>query len=97
LKKAYTIVAYRSIGGSAAFAAYAELAGPAIRAAGGRCLVRGLPTATFEAGLQERIVIVEYDSVEQAVAGYKSEAYGKALAVLGPSTERDIRIVESLD
>jgi len=97
MKKAYTIVAYRNIADPAGFAAYAELAGPAIAAAGGRFIARGLPFTTFEAGIRERIVVIEFANVEQAVAAYKSDAYGKALTALGTSAERDIRIVESLD
>jgi uncharacterized protein (DUF1330 family) len=97
MKKAYFISAYRSISDPNALAAYAELAGPAIRAGGGRFLARGLPAKTFERGLQERIVIIEFDSVEKAVATYESEAYRKALDKLGSAAERDIRIVEAAE
>ena len=97
MKKAYLISAYRSISDPTALAAYAELAGPAIRAGGGRFLARGLPAKTFERGLQERIVIVEFDSVEKAIATFESEAYRKALDKLGSAAERDIRIVEAAE
>lgn len=93
MSKVYTVAAYRSVSDPAAFAAYAKLAGPAIQAAGGRVIARGMPLETFEAGLQERVVLVEWDNIEAAVGVYKSEAYLKAMAVLGNTAERDIRIV----
>lgn len=97
MSRAYVVVAYRSITDRAALARYSELAGPVIRSAGGRFLVRGMPAKTLEAGLNERIVIVEFASVREAVAALESEGYASALAALGNSAERDIRIVESVD
>ena len=49
---AYWINFYREISDEAKVAAYAELAGPALRAAGGTFLARGLPEQTYEAGVQ---------------------------------------------
>ncbi len=43
VKKAYWIAFYRSVKNADALAAYAKLAGPAIEAAGGRFLARGMP------------------------------------------------------
>ena len=45
---------------------------PEISAAGGRILVRGIPAAIYEAGLQQRTVVIEFDSVEQARAAHDS-------------------------
>jgi uncharacterized protein (DUF1330 family) len=95
--KVYTVVAYRSVSDPAALAAYAELAGPAIIAGGGRILARGMPLATFEGGLNQRMVIVEWDNLEQALATRRGEAYQAAFAKLGDAAERDIRIVEGVD
>jgi uncharacterized protein (DUF1330 family) len=58
--------------------------------------VRGLPAKVFEAGLVQRTVVIEFDSVEQAVAAHDSPAYQAALALLGDGAERDIRIVEGV-
>jgi len=93
MSKVYTVVTYRSVSNPAALVAYAELAGPAIRAAGGRVIARGMPLMTFEAGLTQRVVLVEWDDVEHAAAVYQSDAYRKALVALGGMAERDIRIV----
>ncbi len=92
-----TVVAYRSVSDPSALAKYAELAGPAIKAAGGRVIVRGNPLATKEAGMDQRVVIIEWDTVDQATAVHDTEAYRKALDQLGMTAERDIRIVETLD
>ena len=94
MAKAYWISCYRSISDPDALAAYAKLAGPALTAAGGRFLARGMPAKVYEAGVDQRTVIVEFDSVEQAVAAYGSEAYRAALAALGNAAERDIRFIE---
>jgi uncharacterized protein (DUF1330 family) len=94
MAKAYLISAYRSIKNPEALAAYAKLAGPAIQAGGGKFLARGLPAKTYEAGLNQRIVVIEFPSVAHAVAAHDSPAYQEALKALGDAAERDIRIVE---
>ena len=94
MAKAYWIASYRSIKNPDALAAYAKLAGPAIQGAGGRFLVRGMPAKTYEAGLNQRTVILEFDSLAQAIAAHDSPGYQEALRVLGDAAERDIRIVE---
>lgn len=94
MAKAYWIAFYRSIKNPDALAAYAKLAGPAVSGAGGRFLVRGMPAKTYEAGLGQRTVMLEFDSVAQAIAAHDSPGYQEALRVLGDAAERDIRIVE---
>jgi uncharacterized protein (DUF1330 family) len=96
MSKGYWVSAYRSVSDPEALAAYAKLAAPAIQAAGGRFLARGGKMKTYESGLNERTVIVEFDSFEQAVATYESEPYRAALAALGTAAERDFRIIEGV-
>ena len=79
-----------------ALAAYAKIAGPAIAAAGGRFLARGNPAKAYEAGLAQRTVIIEFDSVQHAIAAHDSPQYQEALEVLGKAAERDLRIVEGV-
>ena len=74
--------------------AYAALAGPAIESNGGRFLVRGSPAHVYESGLMQRVVVIEFESVEQALRAHDSEAYQEALRALGNGADRDIRIVE---
>lgn len=95
MAKAYWISCYRSVSNPDKLAAYAKLAGPAIAAGGGKFLVRGMPAKTYEAGLNQRTVMIEFDSVAQAMATHDSPAYKAALDALGDGAERDIRIVEA--
>jgi uncharacterized protein (DUF1330 family) len=96
MSKAYWVSVYRSVSNPDALAAYAKLAGPAITAGGGRFLARGLPAQVYEAGLQQRTVLVEFDSVEQAKAAHDSPAYQEALAALAGGADREIRIIEGV-
>jgi uncharacterized protein (DUF1330 family) len=94
MPKGYWITLYRSVSDPAALAEYARLAVPAIQAGGGRFLVRGTAARAFEAGLIQRTIVIEFDSVGRAVATYESPAYQAALKALEGAAERDLRIVE---
>ena len=96
MPKAYIVATYRSISDPNALAEYAKLAGPAVIAAGGRFLARGNAAKAHEKGLIQRVVLVEFDSLDKAAAAYDSPGYQAALKVLGNAAERDIRIVEAL-
>jgi uncharacterized protein (DUF1330 family) len=93
MAKAYWITCYREISDPAKLAAYAKLAGPSIEAGGGRFLARGMAARAYEAGLPERTVVIEFDSVEHAVAAHDSRGYQEALAALEGGAVRDVRIV----
>jgi len=97
MPKAYWISAYRSVSDPGKLAAYAVLAGPALVAGGGRFLARGMPAMTYEHGLRERTVLIEFDSVTQAIAAHDSPAYQAALAALGDGAVREIRIVDGVE
>ncbi len=90
---AYWIAIYREITDEAKVAAYAELAAPALRAAGGTFLVRGIPEQTYEAGEPTRTVVIEFDSVDTARAAHDGAAYQEALAALDGGAVRDMRLV----
>ncbi len=61
---------------------YKALSGPAVAAAGGRYLARGGRTASLEgAAPPRRSVVIEFDSLEAAVAWYEGEAYTAARAL----------------
>ena len=96
MAKAYWVATYRSISNPDAMRAYSELAGPAIQAGGGRFVARGNPSKAYESGLMQRVVVIEFDSVEQAVATHDSAAYQAALKALDHGADRDIRIIEGL-
>jgi uncharacterized protein (DUF1330 family) len=96
MAKGYWIATYFSISNPNALAEYAKLAGPAISAAGGRFLARGAAAKAYEKGLKERVVLIEFDSVDKAAAAHDSPGYQAALKVLGNGADRDLRIVEGL-
>ncbi len=96
MAKAYWISAYRAVRDEVALAAYAKLAGPALQAAGGRFLARGIPGRVYENGLAQRTVLIEFDSLAQAIAAHDSPEYQQALRALGNGADRDLRIVEGM-
>jgi uncharacterized protein (DUF1330 family) len=96
MAKAYWIATYRSVKNPDALAAYAKVSGPAIQAGGGRIMVRGTPAQTYEAGMDQRTVVIEFDSVAAAIATHDSRAYQAAMDVLGDAAVRDIRLVEGV-
>jgi uncharacterized protein (DUF1330 family) len=96
MPKAYWVATYRSVKDPDKLAAYAKLAGPAIQAGGGKFLARGNPAKAYEVGLMQRVVIIEFDSVDTASKTHDGPAYQEALRVFDGAAERDLRIVEGL-
>jgi uncharacterized protein (DUF1330 family) len=97
MAKAYWMSLYRSISDPDRLAKYAELAGPAIQAGGGRFLARGGRVEAHQSGVNERSVLVEFESYDKALATYHGDGYQAALKVLGDAVDRDFRIVEGVD
>jgi uncharacterized protein (DUF1330 family) len=93
---AYWISTYPEVMDAAKVAAYAKLAGPALEAAGGTFLARGLPELVYEGGKTTRVVVIEFASVEAAQAAHESAAYQEALAALDGGAVRDLRIVPAV-
>jgi uncharacterized protein (DUF1330 family) len=96
MAKAYWVATYSSVSDPNALAEYAKLAGPAIAAGGGKFIARGTAAKAYEKGVIQRVVLIEFDSVEKAAAAHDSPGYQAALKVLGNGAQRDIRIVEGL-
>jgi uncharacterized protein (DUF1330 family) len=97
MAKAYWVVCYHSIRNQDAFQAYAKLAKPAIDAAGGKYIVRGNPAKVYESGLDQRVVMIEFPSVQAAIAAHDGAGYQAALKELkGDAVKRDMRVVEGI-
>ncbi len=96
MKKGYWIVAYRSVADESALKEYGKLAVLAIAAAGGKALIRSSDVESRESGLKQRVVVMEFESLEKAIAAYSGAAYQAALQALGSAAERDFRIVEGV-
>ena len=94
--KGYIVVTYRKITNQEKWQAYAKLAVPAIQKAGGKFIVRGMPSRVHELGMKERVVIVEFDNVHKALSAHDTPGYQEALKALGDGAERDFRIVEGV-
>ncbi|MGE0629329.1 MAG: DUF1330 domain-containing protein [Hyphomicrobiaceae bacterium] len=94
MAKAYWVTTYKAVLKPDNLAAYAKLAGPAIEGGGGRFIVRGNPAKVYENGIAQRVVVIEFDSIEQAIATHDSPGYKAALDALADGADRDIRIVE---
>ena len=95
MPKAYWVVTYRSVTNPAAWQAYAKLAVPAITEAGGRFLALNQPAKVYESGMNQRVVLVEFDSLAKAIACHDTPRYAAALELLGTgNVERDLRNVE---
>ncbi|WP_167474286.1 MULTISPECIES: DUF1330 domain-containing protein [Nocardia] len=97
MAKGYLVGTYRSVQDPERLAEYGALAKPALEAAGGRILARGGRVTGFELGIAERTVLVEFPSYAAALAAYRSASYQQAVAVLGDTVRRDVRVVEGLD
>ncbi len=95
--KGYWITCYRSATDEVTLTKYAKIAGPAIEAHGGHFLARGTPVKVYEVGLNQRLVIIEFESVKKAIEAYKSPEYQTALAILKDSAARDVRIISSCE
>src|SRR2546429_6340071 len=89
MAKGYWIAFYRSVSDPDALAAYAKLAGPAIAAAGGPILPRGNAANAYEAGVAPRVVVIEFDSMEKAMAAHDRPDYQAALDVFGDAAALD--------
>jgi uncharacterized protein (DUF1330 family) len=94
MSKGYWITFYRSVSDQEALSKYAKLAAPVIASHGGRILARGNATKTYESGINHRVVVIEFENVEKAIAAYESSEYQEVVKILSGAVERDVRIVE---
>ena len=97
MPKGYWVACYREIKDPNALADYAGLATVAVQAGGGKFLARGGRVQPFDTGRNERTVVVEFPSFEQALATYESAAYQAAAAKLEGAVERDFRVTEGVE
>ncbi|MEK9754201.1 MAG: DUF1330 domain-containing protein [Rhodospirillaceae bacterium] len=95
MPKAYWIGSHMTVKDADKMKAYAEAAGPAIAAHGGKFLARGVRTASLEGPEQTRVVVTEFPNFEAAVGCYNSDAYQAALAKLDGGVDRSIYVVEA--
>jgi uncharacterized protein (DUF1330 family) len=94
-KLAYIIVNTRS-SDPERMAEYRQLAQVAVERYGGRYLVRGAPYVTLEGTWQpQRLVMLEFPSMENARTFYDSPEYAAARAVRAGVSDFDMLLVEA--
>ena len=96
MAKAYWVVTYRKITNQEKWGAYAKIAVPAVQKSGGTFIARGMPAKIYEKGINDRVVLIEFPSLSQALAAHDTPEYTQALRALGDGAERDLRIVEGV-
>lgn len=80
----------------AGYGEYAKRAGPAIEKHGGRFLARGGKCVTLEGDDYPRNVLVQFPSLDQAVACYRSKEYQEAWEFQKNAASRLVCIVEGV-
>ena len=96
MTKVYQVVVYHEISNQEKLAAYAELAGPAMKSAGATFLARGIPYLVREEGTATRTVLIEWPSREAADTGYHSPGYQEAIRVLDGAAKIEFRYIDAL-
>ncbi|RUL79973.1 DUF1330 domain-containing protein [Dyella choica] len=92
----YWVITFRSVSDQAGLDKYAAVAGPVIKALGGKVLIAGQPSFAYETGIAQRVAVVEFSSLAAADAAYNSAEYQATVQHLVGAAERDVRIIEGL-
>lgn len=97
MSKGYLVVESK-VTDPVAYESYKQLAQLAIAAYGGRYLVRGGAAETLEGqwAAPQRLVIVEFETVEQAKKFYDSPEYRAARAARKDAASMNMLVVEGL-
>jgi uncharacterized protein (DUF1330 family) len=82
---------------AAGYEEYRKLVGPVLAQYGGRFIVRGGPVHYLEGQWQpKRVVVVEFDSVQQAKAFSDAPEYAQAKAIRQRTSDSSVIVVEGL-
>jgi len=90
------MIAEENVTDQAAFGKYAAQAPPTIAAFGGHYVVRGGKTVALEGETAQRVVVVEFDSVEKAKAWYDSPAYSALRPIRQGAAKGRLFLVEGV-
>ena len=97
MKKAYW-VGIVNVKDQEEYKKYADIAGPALLAAGAIILSRGGRIKNLEGREIDRIVVIEFPSMAQAEKFYESDEYRKGLKFLNRDVaDRFLNIAEGID
>jgi len=79
------------------FASFSGMAGPVIKAHGGKVLARGPGAERHEGNVEGVVMMIEFDSIEAARTFYLSDEYQQAKSVRDECSETDLMIIEGAD
>ena len=80
------------------YSKYVEIAGPALIEAGAKILSRGGKIINLEGKKINRLVVIEFPSIDEAEKFYQSEEYKKGLKFLNSDVcERFLNIAEAVN
>ncbi len=97
MKKAYW-VGIVNVKNQDEYKKYADIAGPALIAAGAKILSRGGKIKNLEGTEMNRIVVIEFQSMERAESFYQSDEYRKGLKYINSEVaDRFLNISEAVD
>ena len=96
MSKGYIVAAHRSPANPKKRDNYIKLALPALEKMGAKFLASTTNITTKENGVNERIVVIEFESYKKAIEAYESVDYQEALKALNGGSDRDFRIFEGL-
>ena len=71
-KKGYWVVSYQLVSNPGAVAEYVKLVSPVLHALGGRVIVAGKPAKTREVGVDQTVVVVEFENLQKAIAAERA-------------------------
>ena len=91
MPKGYIVVSYLELPTEENLSNYAPKAMEAIKNAGGKFIARGMPVATYENGMNQRAVVVEFESTDATRAALTNDEYQAAVAPLGV-VKRNVRV-----
>tara|TARA_Y100001936_G_C15905131_1_gene575423 strand:+ start:615 stop:908 length:294 start_codon:yes stop_codon:yes gene_type:complete len=97
MKKAYW-VGLVNVKNQDEYKKYADIAGPALTAAGAKILSRGGRIKNLEGAAMNRIVVIEFPSMERAESFYQSDEYRNGLKYINSEVaDRFLNIAEAVD
>ena len=79
------------------FATFSGMAGPIIKAHGGRILAKGPNAERHEGHLKGTVMMIEFDSLNTAREFYLSEEYQAAKVIRNACSETDLMLIEGTD
>ncbi len=97
MKKAYW-VGIVNVKNQNEYKKYSDIAGPALIAAGAKILSRGGKLKNLEGKVMNRVVVIEFPSMEKAESFYHSDEYRKGLKYINSEVaDRFLNIAEAFD